>query len=229
MAASAATFDAASAVLQDPALKLYALEAVARLYDDGHLAEPAGMEQALRAMVPLMPGNSTPLRRVAQLQEAMGLVDAAENTLLDARQQAPGDVEIYRTLSHFYARRAVQIAAETARVDRDGVGAPRPGEPDADGYYRVGGTLSAPAPVSTPAPQRIRGTAASAAAGSVVLEVRVDEWGAVSAARIVQSVPMLDDAVLAAVRRWRYTPSTVEDRAVPVKMMVVVNVPALPR
>jgi TonB family protein len=186
------------------------------------------MEQALRAMVPLLPGNSTPLRRVAQLQEAIGLVDAAENTLLDARQQAPSDVEIYRTLSHFYARRAVQIAAQ-ATSERGASGAPAPGEPDADGYYSLGGNVSAPAPVSTPGPERVRGTPASVAGGAVVLEVRVDEWGAVSGARILQSVPMLDAAVLAAVRQWRYTPSTIQDRAVPVKMTVVVNVPALPR
>ena len=36
------------------------------------------------------------------------MIDAAENTLLSARQQVPDDVEVYRALSEFYGRRAAQ-------------------------------------------------------------------------------------------------------------------------
>jgi TonB family protein len=229
-AAAAAGFDAASAGLREPALQIYAFEALARLFDTQHLNQPPAREQALRSLVPLMPGDSGPLRRVAQQQEEQGLVDAAEDTLLAARQQAPGDVEIYRALSHFYARRAVQISTDPSRLEAAaGPDRPAPDQPDADGYYNLVGKASKPSPLYTPAPQAPPAAAAAGVGGAVVLEVRLDEWGTVSGATILRSVPMLDAAVLAAVRNWRYTPSTIDERAVPVKMTVVVNMPPPPR
>ena len=42
-------------------------------------------------------------------------------------------------------------------------------------------------------------------------------------ARIVKSVPLLDEAALSAVRDWRFEPTMVEGRAVPVRMVVTVN------
>jgi TonB family protein len=229
-AAAAAGFDAASAALRDPGLQIYAFEALARLFDPQHLNDSPGREQALRSLVPLMPGDSSPLRRVAQLQEDQGLVDAAENTLLAARQQSPGDVEIYRALSHFFARRAVQISTDPSRLDPTaGAGRASPDQPDADGYYSLGGHVSKPAPLSTPAPQHSPAAAAAGVGGAVILEVRLNEWGSVSGATVLRSVPMLDDAVLAAVRNWRYTPSMIDERPVPVRMTVVVNMPPAPK
>jgi TonB family protein len=224
LTAAVAEFERAASSLRELDLKVYAVEALARVFDDTHLNEPREVEQALRSLITLMPGSSSPLRRIAALQEAQGLVDAAENTLLSAKQQAPEDVEVYRALSQFYAKRAAQLSADTAEVQPHGEPRARGSAPDAEGYYKIGGDIPPPAP-TTPrvAPPRPPEAEAAGAGGAVILEIRVDETGSVSDAKILRSIPLLDEAALAAVRQWRYEPTIVDGRPVPVKMTVTVD------
>ena len=55
------------------------------------------------------------------------------------------------------------------------------------------------------------------------MEIVVNEAGNVTDARILRSVPLLDEAALQAVRGWRYEPSLVNGKPVPVKLTVTVN------
>jgi protein TonB len=57
----------------------------------------------------------------------------------------------------------------------------------------------------------------------VIAEIVVSETGIVTDASVVRSIPLLDDAALAAVRNWRFAPSIVNGHAVPVRMNVTVN------
>ena len=50
----------------------------------------------------------------------------------------------------------------------------------------------------------------------------VDVDGTVKDARVLRSMPMLDAAALEAVRQWRYEPTTVGGKPVPVIMTVSV-------
>jgi TonB family protein len=240
LANAAAEFARAAGSLRDVALQIYAVETLIRLYDDTHLNEPHQVEFALRALIPLMPGKSSPLRRIAAIQEAQGMLDAAENTLLGARQQMPEDVEVYRALSQFYGRRASQMPTDNPRTDRHGeplsqnvepaaqiaTPVPQAAEPDAEGFYSIGGDIAPPAPTTERVPAvRSREADAAGVSGAVVLEIRVDENGGVSDAKVLRSIPMLDEAAVATVKQWRYAPTLVEGRAVPVKMTVVVNFP----
>jgi TonB family protein len=59
--------------------------------------------------------------------------------------------------------------------------------------------------------------------GAVVLAVEVGEDGKVSDARVIRSVPLLDQAALDAVRQWEYTPMRRGNIAVPTTMTVTVN------
>ena len=59
--------------------------------------------------------------------------------------------------------------------------------------------------------------------GAVRIEVVIDEDGSVQDATIVRSVPLLDAEALRAVRHWRFAPTIVDGKAVPVRMQVVVN------
>ena len=59
--------------------------------------------------------------------------------------------------------------------------------------------------------------------GTVVLEATIDMTGAVADVSVVRSVPLLDDAAIAAVRQWRYTPTRLNGVAVPVLMTITVN------
>ena len=49
--------------------------------------------------------------------------------------------------------------------------------------------------------------------GAVVAEVVINEGGTVVDAKIVQSIPALDEAALETVRNWRYAPTMVNGQA----------------
>jgi protein TonB len=57
----------------------------------------------------------------------------------------------------------------------------------------------------------------------VIIEATIDTDGQVVAARVLRSVPLLDDAALQAVRQWQYKPATLNGQAVAVLMTVTVR------
>jgi periplasmic protein TonB len=59
--------------------------------------------------------------------------------------------------------------------------------------------------------------------GIVVIEAVISPTGDVVDAKVLRSRPLLDEAALAAVRQWRYTPSLLNGSPVPVVMTVTVN------
>ncbi len=59
--------------------------------------------------------------------------------------------------------------------------------------------------------------------GTVILEAVLDTTGRVTQLRVIQSVPMLDQAALEAVRQWRYTPSLYGGHPVSVLMTITVR------
>ena len=59
--------------------------------------------------------------------------------------------------------------------------------------------------------------------GVVILEVLIDEAGFVTDARVLRSIPLLDEAALEAVLQWRYTPTYVDGVARNVVMTVTVH------
>jgi protein TonB len=59
--------------------------------------------------------------------------------------------------------------------------------------------------------------------GTVIMEAVLDTTGRVTQLRVIQSVPLLDQAALAAVRQWRYTPSFYGGHPVSVLMTITVR------
>ena len=59
--------------------------------------------------------------------------------------------------------------------------------------------------------------------GVVILEALIGTDGRVTEARILRSIPLLDQAALDAVRQWQYTPTLLNGVAVPVIMTVTVQ------
>ena len=59
--------------------------------------------------------------------------------------------------------------------------------------------------------------------GIVIIEAVVGVDGRVTEARVLRSKPLLDEAALAAVRQWEFTPTTLNGVPVPVIMTVTVN------
>jgi len=136
-------------------------------------------------------------------------------------------------------------SAQLSRSDRD---APRGAEPGVStfdpGVTVIGDFAPPPTPPAPPAPpQVIRLHAgmnapvkivhvppiypaiaqAARTQGVVILEAIIDEHGAVTSVRVLRSIPLLDDAAVAAVRQWRFTPALLNRQPVPVVMTVTVN------
>ena len=59
--------------------------------------------------------------------------------------------------------------------------------------------------------------------GTVIIEAMIDVDGRVRSARVLRSIPLLDEAALAAVRQWEYTPTLLNGTPVAVIMTVTVT------
>jgi TonB family protein len=59
--------------------------------------------------------------------------------------------------------------------------------------------------------------------GTVIVGVAIDADGRVQTARIAQSVPLLDDAALDAVRQWEFAPPVVDGKPVPTGVNVAIG------
>lgn len=104
-------------------------------------------------------------------------------------------------------------------VDRAGV----PPFPEAPGAVRAGGEVQPPAKLTHVEPVYPPGAREARVQGVVMIEVLVDETGAVRNARVVRSIPQLDDAALVAVRQWTFEPTRVQGTPVAVVLTVMVR------
>ena len=217
--AAADLYTRAFALPSDEMLKNTIVERLLMIFDVPLLNDSQEMTNTFRELITLKPTDVDPLFRFAKYQESQGGFDDAEATLLSARRVQPEAIEPFRMLAQFYARRAgaMHTSAETQRPDEKSP----PGSPDKDGVYQVGGGITPPRRFGNPVfPQEAQ---ASGVEGVVVAEITVNESGMVTDARVLKSNPVLDEAALKAVREWRYDPTVVDGKAVPVKMTVTVN------
>jgi len=83
---------------------------------------------------------------------------------------------------------------------------PPPPAPVARDPVRVGGDLKAPALVERVEPEYPPLAVRARVEGVVILEALVDLQGRVESVRVLRSIPLLDNAAIAAVRQWRYSP-----------------------
>jgi TonB family protein len=216
---AAALYKKAMTLPADEAVKLAIVERLLVLFDLQMLNDETEMIAAFQELITLQPHEAGPLVRFAKYQESRGAVDAAEETLLSARRLRPDDIEPLRMLAQFYSRRAGAMHATTTKQEEPEP--TQPGTPDRDGVYRIGGGVTAPRRFgNAPYPPD---ALAAGIDGSVVAEILVNEQGIVADARVLKSIPPLDEAALKAVREWRYDPTIVDGKAVPVKMTVTVN------
>jgi len=83
---------------------------------------------------------------------------------------------------------------------------PPPPAPVTRDPVRVGGDLKAPALVERVEPEYPPLAVRAKVEGVVILEALVDLQGRVESVRVLRSIPLLDNAAIAAVRQWRYSP-----------------------
>ena len=88
---------------------------------------------------------------------------------------------------------------------------------------RVGGAVRAPAKLVDVQPVYPDEARRANVQGVVIIEIVIDTQGRVHDARILRSIPGLDDAALEAVRQWEFTPTAIDGVPVPLAMTVTVN------
>jgi protein TonB len=88
---------------------------------------------------------------------------------------------------------------------------------------RVGGAIKAPQKVLDVKPIYPPIALASGVSGVVIIEARIGTDGGIEDARVLRSIPLLDEAALDAVRQWRFTPTLLNGQAVPIMMTMTVN------
>jgi protein TonB len=102
-------------------------------------------------------------------------------------------------------------------------GLSRPAPPPPPEPVRVGGVIDAPTRLTYVAPEYPALARSARIEGTVILEATIDDAGVVRHVEVLRSIALLDDAAVAAVSRWRYTPTRLNGTAVPVRMTVTVR------
>jgi periplasmic protein TonB len=88
---------------------------------------------------------------------------------------------------------------------------------------RPGGQIREPKRIVDVAPVYPRIAQTAQVQGIVILEAIIGTDGRVDGVRVLRSVPLLDEAAIAAVKQWRYTPTLLNNVPVPVLMTITVK------
>ena len=88
---------------------------------------------------------------------------------------------------------------------------------------RIGGNIRAPKKIKDVKPVYPAIAQSARVAGAVTIEATIGPDGRVIDAKVVRSIPLLDQAALDAVRQWQYTPTLLNGVPVPVLVTVTIN------
>jgi periplasmic protein TonB len=100
---------------------------------------------------------------------------------------------------------------------------PPPPPPPPTQPVRVGGNIKPPTRIKNVTPVYPPIAQSARVQGVVIIEATIGPNGRVTDARVLRSIPLLDQAALDAVRQWEYTPTLLNGVPVPVIMTVTVN------
>lgn len=96
-------------------------------------------------------------------------------------------------------------------------------DPSDQGPVRVGGDIKEPKKIRDVKPAYPPDALAAGIQGIVIIEAVIARDGTVKDAKVLRSIPPLDDAALSAVRQWAFTPTLLNGVPVEVIMTVTVN------
>src|SRR5262249_27605023 len=100
---------------------------------------------------------------------------------------------------------------------------PPPPPPPPPAPVRVGGAIKAPAKIRDAKPVYPPIAQSARVSGIVIIEATIGPDGKVKDAKVLKSIPLLDQAALDAVKQWQYSPTLLNNVPVPVIMTVTVN------
>jgi TonB family protein len=169
-------------------------------------------------------------------------IDAIRQWLYEAPAEAPMAFDVTIAFhpgaeAALISHGAVVKGVIAARGERGAIPPPPPpppppsppapaGDVDPPAWTRDGirvGTSVAPTRVKNVAPIYPELARASQVQGVVVLEARIGPDGRVTNARVLRSVPLLDQAAIEALNQWEYQPTLLNGSPVPVLITVTIN------
>jgi len=100
---------------------------------------------------------------------------------------------------------------------------PPPPPPPPQAPVRVGGSIKQPTKIRDAKPIYPPIAQSARVSGVVIIEATIGTDGRVKEAKVLRSIPLLDQAALDAVRQWQFTPTLLNGVPVPVIMTVTVN------
>jgi periplasmic protein TonB len=103
-----------------------------------------------------------------------------------------------------------------------GIPGPPPPPPPVE-PVRVGGNIQEPKKTRHVNPTYPQIAQQARVSGIVIIEATIGTNGRVQEARVLRSIPLLDNAAIDAVRQWEFTPTLLNGEPVPVIMTVTVN------
>ncbi len=159
------------------------------------------LDQFVTARMKDRQGNVVTGSELKPLLEAFA--DSALNAIKASRYEAPPRPVTFDVTIHF-AGQQPEAAAETS--------------PLAVGAIRVGREVKPPTKITDVRPIYPNEARAAGIQGVVILEVRIEADGRVGQARILRSIPALDEAAIDAVRQWQFQPTLLNGVATPVVM-----------
>lgn len=92
-----------------------------------------------------------------------------------------------------------------------------------DNALRVGGSIKPPMKIRDVRPVYPPIAKAAQVSGVVILETRIGIDGGVEEARVLRSIPLLDQAALDAVKQWKFQPTLLNGQPVPIVMTLTIN------
>src|SRR5687768_9246859 len=163
------------------------------------------------------------LRRSAQLAEATARLAQAEERLRAYRasqeeaRAAAAEAAALEARVRALAERGLLAPSEAQRILAQSPNQRPLVSPSGKTPIRIPDTPGAQPPAVTRSIKPDHPLAAMQArvSGTVVLEALVDERGNVPDARVIRSIPLLDQAALEAVKQWQFKPATLKGEAVP--------------
>jgi protein TonB len=206
----------------------------ATLDEYGRVAEA----RVLNMGVPASGVESDPAGRRALDAVRRSAIDAVRSWQYDAPADGPLSFTVVllfgpgaATASEARAADPSQAAAVGGMIGRGGRGRaggpppppPPPPPPWAADAVRVGGAIRQPAKVTHVSPVYPQDARDANVQGIVIIEAVIAPDGRVGEARVIRSIPLLDQAAIDAVMQWEFTPTLLNGVPVPVIMTVTVN------
>ncbi len=176
------------------------------------------------------PTRSNDERAVAAALESItsAALDAVRGWRYEAASAGPVAFDV---TIHFGPETELRVETAVPRADDSTATAQRSPQPDpaeplpdwARGVPRVGGPVRPPTRTTNIAPLYPAEARAAGVQGRVVIDARIDADGRVRNARVLESIPDLDQAALDAVLQWEFSPPLVSGASSAVLMTVTVQ------